>query len=256
MTTYPVGRVAELAGVTVRTLHHYDEIGLVVPSGRGRNDYREYSDEDLSRLQQVLLYRSLGFPLGEIARLLDDPAADPAEHLRRQSALLRERIADLERMATAVERQMEAIVMNVELTPDERFDIFGGEDPEQYAAEAEQRWGNTEAYRQSRRRTARYTADEWRAIKADIDQIEDDFATALAAAVPATDRHAMDIAERHRLSIDWRFYDLDTGGHCSLAETYLADERFTAHYERRRAGLARYVHDAILTNAGRATGPA
>ncbi len=80
MTTYPVGRVAELAGVTVRTLHHYDEIGLVVPSGRGRNDYREYSDEDLSRLQQVLLYRSLGFPLGEIARLRDEPAADPAEH--------------------------------------------------------------------------------------------------------------------------------------------------------------------------------
>ena len=76
-----VGKVAGLAGVTVRTLHHYDRIGLLSPSGRTAAGYRSYAPTDLDRLHQVLLYRELGFPLEEIAILLDDPSADPAAHL-------------------------------------------------------------------------------------------------------------------------------------------------------------------------------
>ena len=87
-----VGEVAALAGVTVRTLHHYDRIGLLSPSGRTSSGYRQYAPADLDRLHQVLLYRELGFPLEEVAALLDDPAADPAEHLRRQHRLLRDRL--------------------------------------------------------------------------------------------------------------------------------------------------------------------
>src|SRR3954453_1525174 len=87
-----VGDTAALAGVTVRTLHHYDRIGLLSPSERTAAGYRPYTPSDLNRLHQVLVYRELGFPLEEIATLLDDPGADPAEHLRRQHRLLRDRL--------------------------------------------------------------------------------------------------------------------------------------------------------------------
>src|SRR5262245_44379930 len=101
--SYPVGKVAELAGVTVRTLHHYDEIGLLSPGDRSPAGYRQYREADLERLQQVLYYRELGFSLEEIAAILDDPDAGPATHLRRQHRLLTERIDRLKAMVAAVE---------------------------------------------------------------------------------------------------------------------------------------------------------
>src|SRR5690348_10021259 len=102
-----VGDVAALAGVTVRTLHHYDRIGLLSPSERTGAGYRRYTASDLDRLHQVLVYRELGFPLDEVATLLDDPAADPAQHLRRQLRLLRDRLARTQAMVEAVEKEME-----------------------------------------------------------------------------------------------------------------------------------------------------
>jgi DNA-binding transcriptional MerR regulator len=112
-----VGEVAALAGVTVRTLHHYDRIGLLSPSGRTAAGLPPYSAADLDRLHQVLLYRELGFPLEEVATLLDDPSADPAEHLRRQHRLLRDRLERTQAMVAAVEKEMEARQMGISLTP-------------------------------------------------------------------------------------------------------------------------------------------
>ena len=116
---YTVGQVAKVAGVTVRTLHHYDEIGLLSPSGRTSAGYRRYDDADLQRLQLVLYYRELGFPLEEITAIIDDPAADPAAHLRRQHELLTVRLKRLQEMVTAIEFAMEASKMNIQLTPEE-----------------------------------------------------------------------------------------------------------------------------------------
>src|SRR5437660_6416646 len=106
--SYSVGQVARLAAVSVRTLHHYHEIGLLAPSGQTPAGYRRYSADDLERLQRVLFYRELGFPLEQIVTLLDDPAIDAQAHLRRQHDLLVARIGRLYAMATAVERAMEA----------------------------------------------------------------------------------------------------------------------------------------------------
>src|SRR5512142_185362 len=142
-----VGEVAALAGVTVRTLHHYDRIGLLAPSARTAAGYRQYTPADLDRLHQVLLYRELGFPLEEVATLLDDPSADPEAHLRRQHRLLRDRLERTEAMVAAVEKEMEARSMGIGLTPEERFEVFGDNDPSQYEAEVEERWGDTDAFR-------------------------------------------------------------------------------------------------------------
>src|ERR671915_517822 len=108
-----VGAVARMSGVTVRTLHHYDEIGLLRPSGRSDNGYRRYADADLERLQRILFYRELGFGLDDIRNLITDGDADAIGHLRRQHAMLRDRIGRLERMVASVEKAMEAHTMGV-----------------------------------------------------------------------------------------------------------------------------------------------
>jgi MerR family transcriptional regulator, thiopeptide resistance regulator len=246
-----VGEVAALAGVTVRTLHHYDRIGLLSPSGRTAAGYRQYAPADLDRLHQVLLYRELGFPLEEVATLLDDPAADPAAHLRRQHALLRERLERTQAMVAAVEKEMEAQQMGISLTPEERFELFGDGFSDEYQAEAEERWGDTEAWAQSARRTAAYTKEDWLRIKAEAADVERRFAEAMAAGVPADDARAMDIAEEHRQHIGRWFYDCPPAMHAGLGRMYVEDERFAATYERIAPGLAQYVSTAVQANAAR-----
>src|SRR4051794_1371757 len=186
-----VGEVAALAGVTVRTLHHYDQIGLLSPSGRTAAGYRQYAPADLDRLHRVLLYRELGFPLEEVATLHDDPSADPEAHLRRQHRLLRDRLGRTSDMIAAVEKEMEARAMGISLTPEERFEVFGEQDPAQYEAEASQRWGETDAYAQSKRKTAAYTKDDWVQILAEGGDIERRFADAMRSGAAPDSPEAM-----------------------------------------------------------------
>ena len=246
-----VGEVAALAGVTVRTLHHYDRIGLLSPSERTSTGYRRYTPSDLDRLHQVLVYRELGFPLEEIATLLDDPAAAPVAHLRRQLALLRDRLDRTRAMVAAVEKEMEARTMGISLTPEERFEVFGDNDPSQYDAEVEERWGETDAYRESRRRTSSYTKDDWLRIKAEGADVERRFAEALRSGVAADSEQAMDVAEEHRQHISRWFYDCPPEMHAGLGRMYVEDARFTARYEQIAPGLAQYVSTAVQANSVR-----
>ncbi|MFL6001117.1 MAG: MerR family transcriptional regulator [Streptomyces sp.] len=248
---YSVGQVAGFAGVTVRTLHHYDDIGLLVPSERSHAGHRRYSDADLDRLQQILFYRELGFPLDEVAALLDDPAADPRAHLRRQHELLTARIEKLQKMAAAVEHAMEARTMGINLTPEEKFEVFGDKDPEQYAEEAEQRWSGTEIYAESQRRAARYTKDDWKRITAEVNDWEERYTALMAAGEPPTGERAMDMAEEHRRHIGTWYFECSYEMHTCLAEMYVSDERFKAYYDSMHEGLAEHLKDAILTNAAR-----
>lgn len=251
--TRTVGDVARLARISVRALHHYDAIGLLSPSARSEGGYRLYDDADLGRLQRILGYRELGFDLAAIRELLED--GDELTHLRRQAALLDRRLARLGAMRAALRTTMEARTMGVTLSPEETLEVFGDDDPTGYAEEAEARWGDTDAWRQSRARTRRYDKDDWVRIKAAGDAIEARFATAFAAGEPATAERAMDVAEAHRAHIDGTFYDCSHAMHVSLAELFVTDPRFEDHYERRAEGLAAYVADAIRANAARQAGP-
>ncbi|MFR9789936.1 MerR family transcriptional regulator [Streptomyces sp. MB22_4] len=251
--SHSVGQVAGFAGVTVRTLHHYDEIGLLVPGGRTHAGHRRYTDADLDRLQRILFYRELGFPLDEVAVLLDDPDADPRAHLRRQHALLTARIEKLSRMAEAVEHAMEARRMGIDLTPEERFEVFGDKDPEQYAEEAEARWGDTPQWAESRRRAAGYGKEDWKRLRAEADDWSERYARLVAAGEPATGEAARAMAEEHRRHISRWFYECPYEMHRCLAGTYVSDERFKAFYDATHPGLAEHLHDAILANADRRT---
>ncbi|GAA4585049.1 MerR family transcriptional regulator [Planotetraspora phitsanulokensis] len=248
---YSVGQVAAFAGVTVRTLHHYDEIGLLSPGERTRAGYRRYAEPDLDRLQRILFYRELGFSLEEIATILDEPGSEPVTHLRRQHELLLRRIGRLQEMVAAVEKAMEAQTMGISLTPQERFEVFGDFDPDEHAQEAEERWGGTDAFEQSRRRTAAYTKEDWLKIQEEAGAVVRDFAAAFEGGVPADGAQAMDVAERHREHISRWFYNCSLEMHRGLSDMYVADPRFAANYEQVAEGLAAYIRDAVHANAER-----
>jgi DNA-binding transcriptional MerR regulator len=249
--SHTVGSVARLAGVTVRTLHHYDEIGLLAPSGRSDAGYRRYGDADLERLQQILFYRELGFGLDDIRTVMTDGGADASAHLARQHAMLLDRIGRLERMAAAVEKALEARTMGIRLTAEERFEAFGDFDPDTHATETKERWGDSDAFRESQRRTARYTKADWQRMKDESAVPIDALLVAMRAGRPADSIEAMDAAEQHRQHISRWFYECTTQIHVGLGEMYVADPRFTATYEKIAPGLATYLRDAILANAAR-----
>ena len=119
--------------------------------------------------------------------------------------------------------------MGIDLTPQEKFELFGDWLPEEYEAEAEERWGDTEAWAQSQRRTRAYTKDDWMRVKAEGEDVEARFAAALRNGVPADSPQAMDLAEEHRQQITRNFYDCPPQMHAALGRMYVEDERFTAH---------------------------
>ena len=247
----PVGEVARLAGVTVRTLHHYDEIGLVRPAGRSAAGYRLYAAADLLRLQRVLAYRELGLGLDEIGALLDG-GDDEVALLRRQRDALADRIARLQQVLAAVTTTMEARTMGIELTPAEILEVFGDDDPTRYADEAAERWGGTDPYTQSQERSRRYTKADWQQVKAEQEASTARYADVMRRGVAPTDAEAMDAAEAHRQLIGRWFYDCPPQMHRGLGDMYVADPRFTAHYDAHAPGLAQWVRDAVHANADRA----
>jgi MerR family transcriptional regulator, thiopeptide resistance regulator len=251
---HTVSQVARMAHVTVRTLHHYDEIGLLAPSGRSRNGYRQYSDQDLRRLHRILLFRELGFSLEEIRGALEDPAFDQREALRRQRAVLEEQIRRKEAVIRALDTTLLALEEGHEMDATEMFQGFEDFDHAQYAEEAEERWGETDAWKESTRRTKSYGKAEWAALKAEVDTLEARWAALLAAGADPGSHDAMEVAEAARLHIDRWFYPCSYAMHEGLAEMYEADPRFRDHYEKRAPGLAAFVAASIRANRRRGDG--
>jgi DNA-binding transcriptional MerR regulator len=245
-----VGEVARLAHVTVRTLHHYDELGLLVPSGRSEAGYRRYSDDDLRRLQQILLFRELGFALDAIQRMMDDPGFDRRQALEAQRALLVEQQARTDTILRGVDRALAELNGGETMSADERFEGFDALN-KQYEQEVEERWGDTDAYKESMRRTKRYTKEDWKRFQAQNDEATQRWIALKASGKAPTSVEAMDQAEAARQQIDTWFYPCSPTMHRKLAEMYEADPRFTATYEKMATGMCAYVSAAIRANADR-----
>jgi DNA-binding transcriptional MerR regulator len=237
--TYTVGDVSRIARISVRALHHYDEIGLVRPSARSGAGYRLYTEADLERLQQVLFFRELGFKLEDIAAALADKQFDRRKALVAQRAMLAERAERARALVDLIDKTIEALDGGTTMKPEEMF---------AYEEEAKARWGSTPQYAESKRRTSAYTKDDWSEIRAEADAITEAFAQAAEAGVAPSDARATAIAERHRAHIDRWFYPCSHAIHRALGAMYVADERFAANYERRKEGLAQYICDAIAAN--------
>ncbi|ALG83627.1 MerR family transcriptional regulator [Gordonia phthalatica] len=249
-STWTVGRLADLTGVTVRTLHHYDQIGLLSPTERTHAGYRLYTEADVARLQRIVVYLRLKMPLEEIAALLDGDD-DPIAHLRRQRDAVMSRLGELTELVAAIDNAMEREMNQQPVTDAEMREIFGDGFKDEYQTEAQDRWGQTDAWKQSARRTAKFTKADWQAVKEETDAINAAFVAAKRSGEPATSEAAMDAAEQARRQINDRFYDCSHEFHTCLGEMYVSDPRFTATYEELEPGLAQFVRDAIVANAAR-----
>lgn len=247
--TYSVGELADLASVSVRALHHYDAIGLLRPTDRTAAGHRRYGPTDLERLRTILFYRALDFALDEIAAMLADPARGTDRHLRTQHRMVRERIERQQQLLAALEKEMEARKMGMSLTPEEQFEVFGTDKVStDWADEARERWGETDAFKESQRRTTKYSKADWVRLKEEADDGLRAFAAAYASGTPATSAQARELAEAHRQYLTRWFYDCGYEMHRGLAEMYVADDRFKATYDAVAPGLAQYVSDAIIAN--------
>ena len=160
MEAFTVGQVAETFGVTVRTLHHYDEVGLLNPSERTPAGYRLYTGEDLQRLSTIVVYRRLDFSLEEIGELLDADGAEVIDHLRRQREEVKARLAQMSDLVDAIDRRLEAEMDNQPATTEDLKELFGDGYQEEYQDEAERRWGDTDMWKQSQERTAHWTKED------------------------------------------------------------------------------------------------
>jgi DNA-binding transcriptional MerR regulator len=257
---YRIKELAELSGVTVRTLHHYDHIGLLVPSARTSTGYRMYTQADLLRLQQVLVHRELGLSLEAIRKLLDDPQFDHAAALREQRRLLSERAVHTAQMIRAVDQalalieqqpQAEQAPGGMTMTTDMKA-LFDGFDPAAYEKEAEARWGHTDAYNASNKRVKGRTPEQWAQYRAEDAAIMHALSAALHAGAASHDPAVMDLAEQHRLLIDRWFYPCSKAMHANLADLYEADPRFAQNIDKHAAGLTPFLAAAIRENARRA----
>ncbi len=246
---YTIGRLARLAGVTVRTLHHYDAIGLLAPSRRSAAGYRVYDAADADRLTRILYYRDLGFGLDDVAALLDGDT-DPADHLRTQHRLLTERRDRVQELVTAIERELEAHMSGIRLTPEEQLEIFGESWDPAYQAEAEQRWGDTAAWAQSQERTRSWTKADWEEVKKSTDALNARLVDAFAAGVQPGSERADELAEAHRAELN-RFYDADHALHRGVVGFTTGDERFRAQLEALAPGLSDWLRAVVDANADR-----
>jgi DNA-binding transcriptional MerR regulator len=249
MDEMTVGQVARIAGVTVRTLHHYDAIGLVVPTTRTDAGYRLYGSAQVERLQEVLFFRELGLGLDQIREMVGRPGYERAAALSRQRAMLEAKAERVLQMIDAVDTAIGASERGVTMSAEDMLEVFGDFDPTEYEDEARERWGATAAHRESQRRVASYTKGDWGTIAAEAAEINDAFLGLMAAGTPAESADAIAVAERHRAHISRWFYECSPEVHRGLGEMYVADPRFTENIDKAGEGLAGYMSQAILANA-------
>lgn len=244
MTNRTVGEVARELGITVRTLHHYDRIGLCVPSERSPAGYRLYSDTNLQRLQQVVVYRRLEVPLDDIADLLAN--GDVHSHLRRQRAVVMDRLRELNQLVVAIDTALENTMNDEPMTMQDMKQLCG-DGFEEAQAEAEERWGDGDAWKESKRRTAKYTKDDWTRIKAAQDDLQQRMAAAFRQGVPARSPQAAGLVDEHRDQITRWFYDCSPQMQVELGRMYVSDPRFTHAYDGTydAPGLSEWIRDAI-----------
>jgi DNA-binding transcriptional MerR regulator len=247
---FRVSEVARIANVTVRMLHHYEQVGLLVPS-RSESSYRLYGQDDLLRLQQILLWREMGFSLEQIRRILDEPDFDLRSALAAQRRELSRRVGRTEAMIRSVDAALQALETSKGERDMDPTKLFEGFDPGLYEAEVREKWGEGEAYREAARRTKRYAAKDWTRMKSELESLYEKLAEKMREGAAPTDPDVAELAEAHRLHIDRWFYPCSPGMHCGLGEMYVADERFTAAIDEHAPGLARYLADAIRASSSR-----
>ncbi len=235
-----VKEVAEITGVSVRTLHYYDGIGLLKPTETTGAGYRLYDGTALGRLQQILFFRELGFPLKEIRKILADPSFDARgalENHRRMLVMERDRLNGLIRLA-------DRTLKGENVMSFEEFDRSAIEEArKKYAKEAEERWGGTDAYRESKRRTDSYKEDDWKRIHAEAEKLYRSFAE--NSGKRPEDPAVQALVGEWQAFLTRNFYDCTDEILAGLGRMYAGDPRFAKNIDKHGPGLADFMSRAI-----------
>lgn len=249
---YTVKQLANLSGISVRTLHYYHQIGLLIPQQRTDAGYRLYGPAEVDRLQQILFYRELGFALDKIAPLLDDPNFDRQKALQSHLAALNAQRIRLNDLILTVEKTIQQEAGGIQMTDSEKFEGFKAalaeENESRYGEEVRSKYGD-EAADLTNEMIRSLTPEQYEAWKA----LEGEILTELEQAVinqAAPDGQAgRHLTELHRqwLAYTWSHYS--PAAHKGLAQMYVCDERFTAYYDRKVSGCAAFLRDAITAHA-------
>ncbi len=232
---------AKLTGVSVRTLHYYDEIGLLKPAFiNEQNGYRDYDEKSLERMAEILFYRELDFPLKSILGILSSPDYNKASAFRKQKELLMLKKERLERMISALDEAVKG---------DIPVNTFNSNEYEtarkQYADEAKQRWGNTDAYKESERKTAGYSAGKWDDVNAGLNAVLAGFADALRNGATPESEETQLLVKKLQDYITDNFYTCTNEILAGLGQMYVADERFKSNIDKNGEGTAEFVSESI-----------
>ncbi len=238
---FTVKQLSQLAGVTPRTLHHYDAIGLLKPSRVGENGYRYYGEESLLRLQQILFYRELGIPLEEIKKIMGRRDFDVLGALRSHKEALQNQVRRLNRLINTVDKTIDHLKGNNAMNDKAYFEGFSEEEQEKYAAEAEQMY-DRETVRESNRKWKTYSAAKRATILAEGKTIYMD----MIAAMPngAASREVQSIVERWRKHMDY-FWTPKLDQLLDLVKGYNNDPRFRQNFEKMNPRLAEFMQEAV-----------
>lgn len=244
-----VGRVSSRLGVTVRALHHWDDIGLARPSLRTAAGYRRYTAADLERLHRIVVYREIGLGLDEIRAIVADSATDVPGALRAQRAQVAERIERLRQLGAGLDRMIDAHERGLLLTAEQQAAIFGPRWDPGWAAQARQRYGDTAQWQQYAERSAARTPEQWQAVTDTVTGLDRALADAMAAGVTPGSPEANQLVERHRAVFTTAYFPLTRQMQVCLGRRYESDPGFAAHYDGIRTGLATWLRHSIDANA-------
>jgi DNA-binding transcriptional MerR regulator len=243
-----VGQVSTRLGVTVRALHHWDEIGLARPSLRTAAGYRLYTAGDLERLHRIVVYREIGLGLDRIRAIVDGSAEDVPGALRAQRTQVDERIDRLKQLSAGLDRMIDAHERGLLLTVDQQAAIFGPQWNPDWPAQARQRYGDTTQWLQYAERSASRGPEEWRAIADAVARLDRALGDAMDAGAAPGSPEANQLVEWHR-EVFGSYFPLTRQMQVCLGRKFEADPAFAAHYDGIRAGLATWFRRIIDASA-------
>ena len=233
---------AKLTGVSVRTLHYYDEIELLKPSSVDeQNGYRFYDEYSLMRMQEILFYRELDFSLKEIRMILSSPDYDKQNALTKQKHLLSLKKERIERLISAIDGAMKGEIVNMNIFDNSEFEAKRDE----YAKEAKKKWGDTAAYEESVKKTAEYSEDKQNQLNAEMDERIVRFADCKRKGFTPDSSEAQALVKKWQDFITDNYYTCTKEILSELGEMYIGDERFMKNIDRHGNGTAQFMHDAI-----------
>jgi DNA-binding transcriptional MerR regulator len=242
VTTYTVARLAEMAGITVRTLHHYDELGLLRPTARTAAGYRLYGEHDLLRLQQILFFRELDFPLEQIKTIVDDPGFDQVHALQKHREMLQLERERLSRLLSTIDKTIASLTEeNMGITDEELWEGFSQEQIERYRRESREAYG-AEVVEESERRARGMSKAQWQSVKDEGDAVTRGLAA--LADRPVDDPDVQALIARHYKWVS-TFWTPNAEAYQGLGQLYTENPEFRANYDKYRTGLADFMREAM-----------